>query len=106
MTRCAGSVPVNAHRTPSCPACARAARASHATNHVREAFVTVTFNSGPSSTSAHAGRPDRKPRTRPAGVYMLRDDAVELVATKTNTKQKQQEPQHRALSEAGINSPF
>src|SRR3569833_1330034 len=106
MTRCAGSVPVNAHRTPSCPACARAARASLATNHVREAFVTVTFNSGPSSTSAHAGRPDRKPRTRPAGGDMLRDDAVELVATKPFAELGLPEPLLRARSEAGINSPF
>ncbi|WP_410614045.1 DEAD/DEAH box helicase [Amycolatopsis sp. lyj-109] len=68
--------------------------------------MTVTFNSGPSSTSAHAGRPDRKPRTRPAGGDMLRDDAVELVATKTFAELGLPEPLLRALSEAGINSPF
>jgi superfamily II DNA/RNA helicase len=70
--------------------------------------VTVTFNSGHSSTSAHAGRPDRKPRQRPAGAGdgMLRDDAVETVATKTFAQLGLPEELLRALAEAGINSPF
>ena len=68
--------------------------------------MTVTFNSGHSSTSARADRPDRKPRQRPAGGDMLRDDAVETVATKTFAQLGLPEPLLRALSEAGINSPF
>ncbi|HEY2057219.1 DEAD/DEAH box helicase [Amycolatopsis sp. NBC_01480] len=72
--------------------------------------MTVTFNSGHSSTSAHAGRPDRKPRQRPAtgggGEGMLRDDAVETVATKTFAQLGLPEELLRALAEAGINSPF
>ena len=68
--------------------------------------MTVTFNSGPSSTSAHAGRPDRRPRQRPAGGDTLRDDAVETVETRTFAELGLPEPLLRALAEAGINSPF
>ncbi|MEV6647838.1 DEAD/DEAH box helicase [Amycolatopsis sp. NPDC051371] len=68
--------------------------------------MTVTFNSGPSSTSAHADRPDRRPRQRPAGGDMLRDDAVETVATKTFAQLGLPEPLLRALADAGITSPF
>ncbi|WP_206786670.1 DEAD/DEAH box helicase [Amycolatopsis sp. MtRt-6] len=68
--------------------------------------MTVTFNSGHSSTSARAGRPDHKPRQRPAGGDMLRDDAVETVATKTFAQLGLPEPLLRALAEAGINQPF
>ena len=68
--------------------------------------MTVTFNSGHTSTSARADRPDRKPRQRPAGGDMLRDDAVETVATKTFAELGLPEPLLRALAEAGIANPF
>ncbi|WP_329050228.1 DEAD/DEAH box helicase [Amycolatopsis sp. NBC_01488] len=68
--------------------------------------MTVTFNSGHTSTSARADRPDRKPRQRPAGGDMLRDDAVETVATKTFAQLGLPEPLLRALAEAGIANPF
>ncbi|WP_033294875.1 DEAD/DEAH box helicase [Amycolatopsis jejuensis] len=67
--------------------------------------MTVTFNSGHSARS-RAGRPERKPRHRPAGGEMLHDDAVETPAVKTFAQLGLPEPLLRALAEAGIDAPF
>ncbi|MGW4400628.1 DEAD/DEAH box helicase [Amycolatopsis nivea] len=67
--------------------------------------MTITYDSGQSARS-RAGRPERKPRHRPAGGDVLHDDTVETPAVKTFAQLGLPEPLLRALSEAGIDAPF
>ncbi|WP_370939339.1 DEAD/DEAH box helicase [Amycolatopsis sp. cg13] len=67
--------------------------------------MTITYDSGQSARS-RAGRPERKPRHRPAGGDVLHDDTVETPAVKTFAQLGLPEPLLRALAEAGIDSPF
>ncbi|GAA3578102.1 DEAD/DEAH box helicase [Amycolatopsis ultiminotia] len=67
--------------------------------------MTVTFNSGHSTRSPRAGRPDRAPRHRQSGGD-LRDDAVETPKAQTFAELGLPEGLLRALADAGIAAPF
>ncbi|WP_233574204.1 DEAD/DEAH box helicase [Amycolatopsis panacis] len=68
--------------------------------------MTVTFNSGHSTRSPRAGRPDRAPRHRQSGGELLRDDAVETPKTRTFAELGLPDGLLRALAELGIDAPF